>query len=127
MRLRSRISEEGTMIRGMIVMVAAAVMLCGLPVRAADTAGAPDSHFAAALALLEATNSKANMATVIDSMIPLVLSQIRARNPSVSEAAVQQFQSAFREEMYANLDDLMKLTARLYEEHFTENELRELT
>src|ERR1700704_6721436 len=114
------------MVRALIAMVAVLAALSSLPVRAADAVDAPDSHLASALDFLEATNAKANMAAVIDSLAPVVLGQIRAQNPNLSDAAIQQFLSAFREEMTASLDDLMKITARIYEQHFTEDELRRL-
>ncbi|HYK79072.1 MAG TPA: DUF2059 domain-containing protein [Micropepsaceae bacterium] len=115
------------MIRALAAMVAVLAALSGLPVRAADPVDAPDSHLASALDFLKITNAKVSMAAMIDSLMPLVLGNVRAQNPTLSDAAVQQFQSAFREEMTASLDDLMTITARIYEEHFTEDELRRLT
>ena len=115
------------MVRVLFAVVAVLTVLSGVPVRAADAVDAPDSHLASALNLLKATNAKANMAAMIDSLTPVVLGQIRAQHPTLSDAAVQQFAAAFQEEMTASLDDFMKITARIYEQHFTEDELRRLT
>jgi hypothetical protein len=106
------------------VMIAVVAAFCGLPVCAATEA--PDSHIAAALELLEATNAKATMFTMIDALEPLILAQIRTRSPNLSDADLQQFESAFREEMMNSVDDVMTLTARVYAEHFTEDDLRKL-
>jgi hypothetical protein len=115
------------MVRAIAVMVTLVTALCSFPVRAVDAVDASDSHLASALDFLKITNAKVSMAAMIDSLMPLVLGNVRAKNPTLSDAALQQFQSAFREEMTASLDDLMTMTARIYEEHFTEDELRGLT
>lgn len=115
------------MVRALVAMAAVLALLSGLPVRAADAVDASDSRLAAAMDFLEATNAKATMTTVIDSMTPLFLGQFRTQNPALSDTAVQQFQSAFQEEMTASLNDVVMAIARVYEQHFTEDELRKLT
>jgi hypothetical protein len=115
------------MFRAVALTLLLSVASYALPASAQSAAPSDDTHFTAALELMEATNAKTTMLAMIDTMAPLVLNQIRAQRPNVSTAALQQFQAAFREEMMDDMDDLIKATARLYEEHFTESELRTVT
>jgi uncharacterized protein len=113
------------MIRAAAIIATALVALSLTPVRAAD-APPPDAHLAAALDLLEATNAKVTMMTMVDALTPVVLGQIRQQHKDLTDAALQRFQAAFREEITSGLDDLMKLTATIYEQHFSEEELHAL-
>ena len=112
--------------RAMIVVTCLVAALCGFPVRAQDAANPPDAHLGAAIDLLEATNAKANMVTIVDALTPVILGQVRAQNPRITDAIAQQFQAIFREEMIADLDSFVKLNAAIYEQHFTTEELRQL-
>jgi hypothetical protein len=113
------------MIRATAVMLIALVALGLTPIRAADAPPA-DPHMAAALDLLAATNAKVTMMTMVDAITPVVLGQIRQQHKELTDAVLQRFQAAFREEITSNLDDLMRLTATIYEQHFSEEELHAL-
>jgi hypothetical protein len=75
---------------------------------------------------LAVTNAKATLVGMIDPLVPQILKQIRTQHPHASTAAIQQFQTAFREELTRDLDSLLMDSAKLYEERFTESELRAL-
>ena len=100
--------------------------LCVLPASAETTPNATDSHIAAALDLLAVTNAKATLTGMIDPLVPQFLSQVRKQYPRASAATIEQFQTAFREELTRDLDSLLMDSAKLYEERFTESELRAL-
>ena len=114
------------MFRAAVLTVALISAFYALPADAQNAATNDDPHFAAALELMDATNAKANMLTIIDTIVPLMLNQIRVLRPNVSADALQEFRTAIREELEGDLDGVMKDYARLYEEHFTESDLRAL-
>jgi hypothetical protein len=100
--------------------------LCVLPASAETAPNSTDSHITAALDLLAVTNAKATLIGMIDPLVPQIVSQVRARYPHASSAAIEQFQTAFREELMRDLDSLLMDSAKIYEERFTESELRAL-
>jgi|SRR5579871_2471070 len=100
--------------------------LCVLPASAEPTPNSTDSHITAALDLLAVTNAKAALVGMIDPLLPQILSQLRAQHPHASSAAIEQFQAAFRDELARDLDSLLMDSAKVYEERFTEDELRAL-
>jgi len=114
------------MFRAVIFGAILASALSVLPASAETAPNATDSHIAAALDLLAVTNAKATLIGMIDPLVPQILSQMRTQHPHASTAAIQQFQTAFREELTRDLDSLLMDSARLYEERFTESELRAL-
>jgi hypothetical protein len=102
----------------------------------ADNAPAPppttmpaetDSHLAAAVELLEAQNTKSTMKTMVDVLMSAAETTVRATHPDLSNDKLRLFTDAFREEMDRSLDDLLKMQAKVYVEHFSESELRALT
>jgi hypothetical protein len=99
---------------------------CSLPARAADVTPDVDSHLAAAMDLLDVTNAKTNMTAMVDSLIPVIMNQIKTQHPNLTGTVADEFQIALRDEMTGSLDDLMKLTGRVYERYFTEDDLRTL-
>ena len=100
--------------------------LCVLPASAETATNATDTHIAAALDLLAVTNAKATLTGMVDPLVPQFLNQIRAQHPHASAATIAQFQTAFHEELQRDLDSLLMKSAKLYEERFTESELRAL-
>ncbi len=113
--------------RTMVAVASVIAVLCGFAARAEDSASPPDPHLAAAVELLELTNAKTNMMTMVDAITPVILGQARKTNPKITDAIARQFQTVLREEITADLDDLMKLQATLYEQHFTIEELHALS
>jgi uncharacterized protein len=87
---------------------------------------APDSHLVAAKDLLVATNAKANIETMIGTLLPIELQQVKKDYPNASQASLDAFQAAFIEEIDNSLDDILTLEAHAYAEHFSEDELRQL-
>lgn len=85
-----------------------------------------DSHLAAAVDLLEAQNAKSNMKSMFNSLMSAVGSSVRQSHPGVSEDKFKLFTEAFSEELENSIDDLLKMQAKVYAEHFSENELRAL-
>ena len=100
--------------------------LCVLPASAETAPNATDSHIAAALDLLAVTNAKVTLIGMVDPLVPQILSQMRTQHPHASAGAIEQFQTAFREELMRDLDGLLMDSAKIYEERFTEDELRAL-
>ena len=113
------------MFRAAVLSLALMGALCVVPAAAQQQPA--DSHFTAALDFMDATNAKTNMLAAMDAMIPLALNQVRAQHPNANSNALQQFQTAFREELMGDMDRLIGASARMYEEHFTESELHSLT
>lgn len=114
------------MIRGAVFGAVLASALYILPVSAQPSPNASDSHIAAALDLLTVTNAKAALTGMIDPLLPQILSQLRAQHPHASSAAIEQFQTAFRDELTRDLDSLLMDSAKVYKERFSESELRAL-
>ena len=84
------------MFRAAAIGVALLSAVCVLPVCAQE---ATDTHLAAALELIDASNVKASMLTLIDTLVPLMLDQIRAQRPNVNAAVLQEFGAAVHEEV----------------------------
>ena len=112
------------MIRSAILAFAVALCL-GTPVLAGDLP--TESHKAAAVELLDASNSRAMMMQMIDAMAPMVVAQLKQEHPQMSDKAVAAFTAAFKEEMSANVDGLMTMFAAVYVEHFSEADLKAIT
>jgi hypothetical protein len=79
--------------------------------------------FRAALEILELTNARANVITMLDAMLPTVIDQIRAAAPNTDATTLEQYRSFIREGFEGDLDEYVRLCAALYEKHFTEEEL----
>lgn len=106
-----------------------ALLLIAAPTFAAEPAKAPptDAQKAAAVELLEASNSRAMMMQMIDAMAPMMVGQLKHEHPQLSDKAAAAFTTAFKEEMAANLDSLMAMMAAVYVEHFSEADLKAIT
>lgn len=83
-------------------------------------AAAPDSHQAAAEELLEAMNLRATLEQSVDNMLD---QQVKA-NPQI--APFRQIMTDFMRK-YMNFDDLKPDMAKIYQEEFSESELKEIT
>ena len=93
-------------------------------VPASAQAPAPtDPKLAAAMDVVKAANVKANILNVVDAMIPVVIAQIRRQRPNANDAAISAFQTAFKDEMLANIDDYLVAAAQVYASHFSIEEL----
>jgi|GEM_PF-1307830 len=112
--------------------LALVALICTPPALAADlapqnqAAEAPklDSHLQAALDVLEAAHAKNNMEALIDVMADNVLGSVRQDHPNANDKTLTAFREAFREEMKAEIPELMKLQASVYAAHFSEADLK---
>jgi hypothetical protein len=85
-----------------------------------------DPHLAAAIDLLEAQNARANMNAMVDTMMKAAAASARQSHADVPDDKVKLFTDAFAEEMTNSMDDLLKMEAKVYVEHFSEDELHAL-
>ncbi|MDE2109877.1 MAG: DUF2059 domain-containing protein [Alphaproteobacteria bacterium] len=81
---------------------------------------------AAALDVLDAMNAKNTASVIIDAMAPVVMAQIRQGHPTASDKTLAAFDAAFKEEMGKSVDDLLKMQAAVYAEHFSAQDLNAL-
>jgi len=79
---------------------------------------------ATAMEVLEVTNAKANMLRVIDLMTPSVINLIQRQHPNLDSKVLEEFQTAFRGEMSADSDTLIKSMAQIYIKHFSDSDLQ---
>jgi hypothetical protein len=94
---------------------------------AADSTVAPtDSRVAAALDLLQAQNTKANMEAMFDAVVAAAFNSAQRSHPNTSGDVLKQLQIAIREEVESSVDELLTLQAHEYAQHFSEEELRQL-
>lgn len=96
------------------------------PMASAQSNAPIDPHLAAAMDLLEATNAKQIPDAFIDAIIPGLIARARRDNSNLSDSAIRSAEAAIREELMSGLDDVMKNSAKVYAEHFSEQELRTL-
>jgi hypothetical protein len=85
-----------------------------------------DSHLAAALDLLEATNAKNNVASIFNTMTDAMIGQAIKDHPGANEKAQKAFIAAFKDELSNQVPELLKMQAALYAEHFSEADLKSL-
>ena len=115
------------MLRSVLKIATVALLLTGA---AAAPATNPDpttaSHLAAALDVLDALNAKSNFAVMVDSVGQTMLAQVKQTHPSASDKTLEEFRKAFKDEMMAQTDELMRMQAAVYAEHFSENDLKAL-
>jgi hypothetical protein len=116
-----------------LALVSAAAPPCAA---AADPVPAPavqaqpkasPEQLAAARELLDAIGAKDMITKTFETLGPLEAAEIRRRNPNVSEKALTAFSTAMREELAASNGQLIDICAELYAEHFTTDELHQIT
>lgn len=112
------------MVRSLFTVLGIVLLVAGPA--AAEDAAKVDSHLAAALDVMDATNAKANLMVMIDSVGGSMFAQIKQSHPGASEKTLAAFQTAFKQEMTDQSDQLMKMQAAIYAEHFSENDLKAL-
>jgi hypothetical protein len=83
-------------------------------------------QMAAAMDLLDANRSTANIAAILDTLAPIETQQIRREHPGIDPATLDALQKAIRDEFVAREDDYKRMVAAVYAEHFSEEELRKL-
>jgi uncharacterized protein len=121
------------MFRTMLSAFALAFLVTGTALAADTQAAAPtlpakatEGQMTAALDVLDAMNAKHTVEAMVDSMAPIVAAQIRQAHPTATDKTLAVFSSAFKEEMARNVDDLLKMQAAVYAEHFSEQDLKTL-
>ena len=93
----------------------------------ATTEAAPtDAHLAAAVDLLDAQNAKANMKSMMDTFMSMATNAFHQGHPDIPNDKLKLFTEAFAEEMSNSTDGLLKMQAKVYAEHFSEDELHGL-
>ncbi|HEY2069230.1 MAG TPA: DUF2059 domain-containing protein [Rhizomicrobium sp.] len=87
----------------------------------------PPEKLAAARELLDAANLKSLMRSLIGSLVPAEVAAIKRQNPNVSQDALNTFTTAMSEELNGSLDQFMDIYATVYAEHFSIDELHQVT
>jgi hypothetical protein len=85
-----------------------------------------DAQIAAATDLLDATHVQQNVKMIVDTMLPVVIKGLQKDHPNASDKAIEAFTAAFDDEIQNSMGDILKLEARVYAEHFSEDELHQL-
>jgi len=98
-----------------------------MPPAAAPIAKPSDAQLAAARDLLDAAGAKSVLNALFASLVPMEVAGIRQKNPHVSDEAISAFTTAMQDELSANTDQLMNIYAELYAEHFSTEELQQIS
>lgn len=85
-----------------------------------------DSHLAAAMDVLEATNAKNNFTAIVGTMTETMLGAVKKDHPGADEKTQKAFIDEFKTEIGAELPELLKMQAAVYAEHFSEADLKAL-
>jgi hypothetical protein len=96
------------------------------PQAAAVPAKPSESHIAAALELLDASNSMNNVAQLIDSMWSVEAREIKRAHPGIDDKILASTEKIIRDAFTARKDEYKRMVAAVYAEHFSEEDLRSL-
>lgn len=99
------------------------------PAAAAAPAEAPkpsDRQIAAALDLLDATNSMSNMTQLVDAMMSFATVQMKREHSGLDDAQIESFKKILSDELIAREPDYKRAIAVVYAEHFSEADLHAL-
>ena len=96
------------------------------PVAQVQPKASPE-QLAAARELLDVIGAKDMITKTFETLGPLEAAEIRRRNPNVSEKALTVFSTAMQQELAASNGQLIDICAELYAEHFTTDELHQIT
>ena len=107
------------------------VAICTLtPAFAQDTAAPADkpsqAQLDAAMDLLQATNTTANMQAMLDTLLPLQAAQIRREHPNASDETVRTLLGIVKTAITNHFDDLMRLYAIAYARRFSAEDMHAL-
>ena len=107
------------------------VAVCSLtPAFAQDSApptGQPGpAQIDAAMDLLKANNSAANMQAMLDAVLPLEAAEIRREHPNASDETVKQLLKIVNDAIVSHTDDLIRLYAIGYARRFSVEEMKAL-
>ena len=106
---------------------AAAIILMSVSTRATAETDDAVTRLAAAQEMFHASQRDQIEAVRIDLIVERAASQLKAALPNTSDANLQLYRSALREELVKEDAPLMQLRAQYYADHFTLAELREWT
>ena len=84
-------------------------------------------QLAAAMELLDANGSIANLGTMLDSLAPLEAEQIKHLDPNIDIATSAAVLTAVRNEIISRKDEYKRLIAGVYARHFSIDEMQKLT
>ena len=107
------------------------VAICTLtPAFAQDSAPPIDkpsqAQLDAAMDLLQATNTTANMQAMLDTLLPLQGAQIRHEHPNASDETVKALLGIVKTAITNHFDDLMRLYAIAYARRFSVEDMHAL-
>ena len=80
----------------------------------------------AAMDLLQANNSSANMQAMLDTLLPLQAAQIRREHPGASEETINTLLAIVNTTIRNHMDDLIRLYAVAYARRFTIDDMHAL-
>jgi hypothetical protein len=111
-----------------------AVLVAAAPAYALDKSSEPlpgaaspsQVQIDAALEVMNANGSAANLMAMIDTLAPIEAAQIKKEHPGASDAIIATLQGVVRTAVVAHQDDLLRLYAIGYARHFTVEELHAL-
>jgi uncharacterized protein len=81
----------------------------------------------AAMDLLKANNTAANMSAVVDTLLPIQAAAIKRAHPGADDAAIAKLVGVVRETIESHEDQLIQIYALAYARHFTIEELHTLS
>lgn len=129
MPLKRRASFIAVLVFGASVLGIAAPALTQVQDAAAAEGETPvqdEVSRSAAYELIEITNANNLASTLIDTLLPVMMDQVRQSNPEISEAFIEAFTVEFRAEVASGSADFTDLQVALDQDDFSEEELREL-
>ena len=81
----------------------------------------------AAMDLLQANNTAANMQAMLDTILPLQVAQLRREHPTASDETIKAILRIVRDAISNHTDDLIRIYAVAYARRFSIEELHALT
>lgn len=106
------------------------VAICVTPAFAQDAAPPTDkpsqAQVEAAMDLLRANNTAANMQAMLDTLMPLQIAQVRREHPTASDETIKSLVAIVNKAISNHFDDVIRLYAVAYARRFSVEELHAL-
>ncbi len=109
--------------------IAAFVIAAAMAFAAAPAAAQPASDaakIALAKDILLATRAQESMTELVDSLLPSMLDFMKKNQPNLGDDVLARFKVVTRKNMIDAIPDLLNQDARIWADHFTQDELKQI-
>ena len=109
------------------IVAACMIALAASPVLAQDAAPKiDDAKVAVATRILEETHAQDTMSKMVDLLIPTMIARLRQRSPNLTDDQTKIISDNLSEEMKASMPKMAAVQARVWAEHFSLDELKQI-